>query len=129
MSQVTFVNRLRRLIKSFEPPFMPAGFVEFHSFRHKGNLSYTLEIGDRDVNFDEGGLWNGQGSALPGDWNIRRRGRRHAGLSECGGAYQHWLENLQNNDPTKRYRCATTTESMMEEAFAAGWASAQLQGA
>ena len=76
MPQPTFVRRLRRLVKSFEPPFLPLGFVKLTSFRYKGRTSYSLEIGDREVSFDADGKWNGQGTDLPGEWIVRGRRRR-----------------------------------------------------
>lgn len=56
-------NMVKELNKSLSPPFMPEGFAKAQIFeRPNGKCVLNLQVGDRDIDFDEDGKGIGSGS-------------------------------------------------------------------
>ena len=67
-------NMVKELNRSLSPPFMPEGFAKARIFQsQKGNI-LNLQIGDRDIDFDENGNGVGSGSNVGSaiQWAIQR---------------------------------------------------------
>jgi len=60
--------------RSFNGSFMPDGFCKAEVIRHKDKRYLQIQLGDRDVEFDEEGNNTGSGSAVGEGvrWEIKR---------------------------------------------------------